>query len=137
MLIYIDSALALTELECASLPILNLAYVGDSVFDLYVRTFMVLNKKEKTGALHSYSSEIVNARAQCGFANKIYGLLTEKEENVFTRGRNAKTTNIPKNMTLREYKYATAAEAVIGYLYLTGNTQRLNELLQLIEFEDA
>lgn len=121
--------------EASLIPPLNLAFIGDTVFDMYVRTYLLLNVKEKTAALHTYSSSIVNAHSQAEFAHRIEEILTEKEKQIFTRARNAKSTTIPKNMSVIDYKYATAAEALIGWLYLTGQTERLCELLSGLELE--
>lgn len=126
----------LDEYEASLIPSLNLAFIGDSVFDIYVRTYLLLNTKEKTGALHNYSSSVVNAHSQADFAHQIEENLTEKEKQIFTRGRNAKSATVPKNMSLIDYKYATAAEALIGWLYLTGQSERLEELLRGLNLEE-
>lgn len=119
----------LEENEASLIPSLNLAYIGDSIFDVYIRTYLLLNFKEKTGMLHNYSSLIVNAHSQAEFAHKIENKLNDKEKQIFLRGRNSKSATIPKNMSVIDYKYATAAEALIGWLYLTGQSERLLELL--------
>lgn len=126
----------LDEYEASLIPSLNLAYIGDSVFDMYVRTYLLLNIKEKTAALHSYSSSIVNARSQADFARTIEAHLTEKEKQIFLRARNAKSATVPKNMSVKDYKYATAVEALIGWLYLTGQSERLFELLNGLDLEE-
>lgn len=132
MRLTIDQTDVLAEAEAAQLPPLTLAYIGDSVYDIYVRTHFILESRGSAGTLHTLSSRVVNARAQAGFARSIEELLTEREHNIFTRGRNAKSATVPKNMSVADYRYATAAEAVIGYLYLTGQQQRLGELLDML-----
>jgi len=127
----------LSKAEAAQLPPLTLAYMGDSVFDMYVRTHLVLKNGGKAGALHLMSVKVVNAKSQAVFAHTIEGGLDEQERNIFMRGRNAKSATVPKNMSVADYRYATAAEAVIGYLYLTGQQERMNELLDKLDIEYA
>ncbi len=129
MRLNIDVKEIVTDLQAAQMAPLTLAYIGDSVFDLYVRTALVLNKVGNNGMLHTRSSGIVNARAQAKFAHSLEADLTERELNIFMRGRNAKSATVPKNMSVADYRYATAVEALLGYLYLTGQEDRLNELL--------
>ncbi|HBU12967.1 MAG TPA: Mini-ribonuclease 3 [Clostridiales bacterium] len=123
---------AMTPERAAQLAPLTLAYVGDSVFDLFVRTMLILKETGGAGLLHKESVKLVNARAQAAFAGRIKESLTERELNVFMRGRNAKSATTPKNMSVADYRHATAAEALIGYLYLSGQHERLKELLMLI-----
>ena len=119
----------LAGVEAARIAPLTLAYIGDSVFDLYVRTTLVLDKAGNTGRLHNKSSGVVNARAQAVFAHSIEDSLSEEESDIFRRGRNAKSATVPKNMSVADYRYATAVEALVGYLYLTGQTERIGALL--------
>lgn len=126
----------LDEYEASLITPLNLAFIGDSIFDMYVRTYLLINTKEKTAALHSYASSIVNAHSQAEFAHLIENGLTEKESKIFMRARNAKNATVPKNMSVIDYKYATAAEALIGWLYLTGQTERMTELLNMLNLEE-
>ncbi|MDL2237535.1 Mini-ribonuclease 3 [Christensenellaceae bacterium OttesenSCG-928-K19] len=128
---------AMTEAQAAQLAPLTLAYVGDSVFDLFVRTVLIQRHTGNAGALHKKSVKMVNARAQAAFGNSIRDGLTERELNIFMRGRNAKSATVPKNMSVSDYKHATAVEALVGYLYLTGQNERLNELLGGMEFENG
>ena len=108
-----------------------LAYIGDTVFDLYVRAYLVKNNMGKIEALHKQASGVVNARAQAKAALLLKPLLTERESEVFQFGKNAKSTP-PKHASYEDYSLATAAEAVIGYLYLTGQTARTDELFAVI-----
>lgn len=135
MLNKIDDDLKLTEDKAAQMAPLTLAYIGDSVFDLYVRTKYVLGCSKNAGALHSMSIRLVNARAQAAFAHQWLERFTQEEAEIFRRGRNAKSPSPPKNMSLADYKYATALEAVIGYLFLTGQAERIEEILSTLEFE--
>ena len=127
--------LVLTEEKAAQVAPLTLAYIGDSVFDLYVRTKYVLGCSKNAGALHSMSIRLVNARAQAEFAHGWMERFTEQEADLFRRGRNAKSPSPPKNMSIADYKYATAMEAVIGYLFLTGQSERIEEILSTLDFE--
>ena len=104
-----------------------LAYIGDTVFDLYVRAYLVKNNMGRIETLHKLSSGVVNAQAQAQAARLLHPLLTERELEMFRLGKNAKSTP-PKHASQEDYSYATAIEAVVGYLYLTGQTQRTEEL---------
>lgn len=119
----------LSETAAAQLPPLTLAYIGDCVFELYVRTKLTLKGTGNAGTLHRESVGIVNARAQAEFAHGVENALSERERDVFRRGRNAKSGTAPKNMSVVDYRYATAVEAVVGYLYLSGQDERLEEIL--------
>ena len=125
----------LDKARAAQMAPLTLAYIGDSVFDLYVRTKHVLNCSKNAGKLHSMSIRLVNARTQAAFAHEWLPRLTEEETEIFMRGRNAKSATTPKNMSIADYKYATAIEAVVGYLYLTGQAARINEILSTLPFD--
>ncbi len=109
---------------------LVLAYIGDTVWDLFVRTSLVLEGRGNAGTLHRLSSKIVNARSQANVARRIFETLSDDEKNIFMRGRNAKSATVPKNMSIADYRYATALEAVVGYLYLTGQPQKIEEIFK-------
>ena len=112
----------------AQLPgALELAFVGDSVYDLYVRSLLTL-RGGKVNALNRKASDIVNAASQAQALERIRALLTEDEALLVCSARNAHQTP-PKNQTLEDYRRATALEALLGYLYLTGRHERLEELL--------
>ncbi len=125
----------LSEEKASQIAPLTLAYIGDSIFDVYVRTKYALNSQKNAGKLHSMSIRLVNARSQAAFAHGWMERFTDAEKEVFMRGRNAKSPTVPKNMSIADYKYATAMEAVIGYLYLSGQMERVNEILGTLEFE--
>lgn len=110
----------------------SLAYLGDTVYDLYIRTYLVKNKLGNVNALHHYAASMVNARAQAAAAEYLLEFLTEEEKAVYRRGRNAKSGGVPKNMEVADYRKATGIEAVLGYLYVLGRQQRLNELMKII-----
>lgn len=106
------------------------AYVGDCVYELYIRTKLVNETKMRPHALHIEAIKHVKAKAQAETLNKIYEELTEKEKDIVRRGRNAENHHLPKNANVQDYMYATAFEALIGYLYLTKQNDRLKELLE-------
>ena len=108
---------------------LNLAFVGDTVFDLFVRSGLVIEANRPVRQLQTEASKRVNAAAQAELAERILPLLSEKETDVFRRGKNAHVNHVPKNMSLQDYHMATALEALFGYLYLSGNTGRIEEIL--------
>lgn len=108
-----------------------LAYIGDSIYDLVIRT-MVLNQGAKAvGKIHKEVSGYVNAKAQAAMFYKVESMLTEDEMAVFKRGRNAKSGSTPKNTDLKTYKHATGFEAVLGHLYMHKNLDRIIELIHL------
>lgn len=105
------------------------AYVGDSVYELYIRTHLTNITKLKPHQLHMKSIQYVKAGAQANILEKLMKNLTENEKEIVKRGRNAENHHLPKNATVQEYMYSTAFEALIGYLYLTKQDKRLKEIL--------
>ena len=106
-----------------------LAFVGDAVYSLFVRERLTFSTDLKTGELNKLATAEVNATAQSEFVKNILPILTEEELAVFKRARNAKKPTKAKHATVSEYNNATGLEAVLGYLYLVGETERLNYLL--------
>ena len=111
---------------------LVLAYIGDSVYEVYVRTKVVNDGMLKTNKLHRLSTEYVKAKAQAEALVSIQENLTEEELNIVRRGKNANSNTIPKNADVMDYKKATALEALIGYLFLSNRLERLDEVIDLI-----
>ena len=107
------------------------AYVGDGVYELYIRTKLINETNMKPHALHIEAIKYVKAQAQAEILNKIYDKLTEEEKEIVRRGRNSENHHLPKNANVQEYMYSTAYEALIGYLYLTKQTERLQEILRI------
>ncbi len=105
-----------------------LAFVGDAVYTLCVRQRLALSSGERTGALNRRASEQVSAHGQSAALERILPRLTEEEADVFRRGRNAKKPTRSKNASVGEYVRSTGFEALIGYLYLTGQAARIGEL---------
>lgn len=113
-----------------------LAFVGDAVYTLLVRERLALSLKYKTGELDRRTAQIVSAHGQSEALNKILPLMTEEEEEIFKRGRNAKKPTKSKNASVGEYVRSTGFEALLGYLYLTGQMERLEELFFQEEAEE-
>lgn len=121
----------LSKEDIVMLSPLQLAYIGDAVYELLVRTYL-LKEKIPVNKLHKTTINYVKAKAQ---ANIVYILdenLNEKEKSMVRKGRNAKSNTSPKNADLMDYKYATGLETLFGYLYLTEQDDRMNELFQEI-----
>mgnify|MGYP001752058359 FL=1 len=118
--------------EIRAVSSLGLAHLGDGVFELMVRSWLVLHGKATSRGLHKATVHFVAAPAQAAMAKKLEGVLTEEEQDVFRRGRNTSPHTIPKAASREEYQTATALEALFGYLYLQGRTDRLNELFTLM-----
>ena len=108
---------------------LSLAYVGDAVHSLFVRERLVGGADFKPDALHSLASSEVKAAAQAKLAESLLDKFTETETSVYLRGRNAKAHHKAKNQSISDYRKATGLEAVLGFLYLTGQHGRILELL--------
>ncbi len=129
----------LLDFECEpnQLSPLALAFVGDAVYDLFVRERLVCQANRSANKLHRSAVESVRASAQAKACEKILPLLSQKEETIFKRGRNAHTNHLPKNGNPRDYHYATAMETLFGYLYLNGEIERLKELFAVITEEEG
>lgn len=106
-----------------------LAFVGDAVYSLYVREKLVLSTDFKTGTLQKLSSRQVSAKGQSELIERLLPALTEEEADIFRRGRNAKKSTRSRHASVGEYNRSTGFEALIGYLYLTGRHERIEELL--------
>ena len=117
------------DIKADTLSPLTLAFTGDAVFSLFVREMLVCDANRPVGQLHKLSVNWVKAEAQSKGMRAILPLLTEKETEVFKRGRNAHTSHTPKNQSGCDYHYATGFEALVGYLYLKDESERLNLLL--------
>lgn len=115
--------------EVNMMPPLVWAYVGDSVYELYIRTKLVNLTKLNPHKLHIESIKYVKAVAQAKILKEIYDKLTNEEQDIVRRARNAENHHLPKNASSRDYMYSTAFEGLIGYLYLTKQDKRLKEIL--------
>ena len=118
------------ERKVNELSPLTRAYVGDAVYELYIRENLVNYTKLKPHKLHIESIKYVKASAQAEILKSIEAELTEREKEVVRRGRNTKNHHLPKNAEINDYMYSTAFEGLIGYLYLTKQEDRLKEILK-------
>lgn len=116
--------------ELLNMSSLGLAYLGDAVFEVMVRGWLCLHGKLTPGKLHRAALSYVAAPKQAAMTQKLLPLLTEEELRIFKRGRNASPHSLPKAATRQEYQTATALEALFGWLYLQGRTERLNVLFE-------
>lgn len=126
------------DIKTDTLSPLTLAFTGDAVFSLFIREMLVCQANRPVGELHKLSVQSVKASAQAKAMRGIMPLLSEKETDVFKRGRNAHTSHTPKNQSGCDYHYATGFETLVGYLYLKGEYERLKFLLNEVikVFED-
>lgn len=118
-------------MEVMNLQPLVLAYIGDAVYEAYIRTMLVVSKKTNVNMLHKMSVNYVKAKAQSDIVRRIMDKLNPDEQDVVRRGRNAKSVTVPKHAEITDYRYSTGFEALIGYLYLINQTDRLMEILRL------
>lgn len=109
---------------------LTWAYIGDAVYDVYVRNYLIETTNLKPNKLHKEAIKYVKAEAQARILENLYEFLTEEEHDIIRRGRNTENHHLPKNASLRDYTYATAFEALIGYLYLSKQEERLQVILE-------
>lgn len=123
---------AYPEKDLGQLSPLVLAYVGDAVYELYVRLHVISQGAAKVDKLHQQSTSLVNASAQANFVHQLEGMLTDEEKNIVRRGRNAKGMHVPKNAEVLDYRLSTGFEALIGYLYLAKKEARLQEIMEYI-----
>lgn len=122
----------LEENEIRQLNPLIWAYIGDAVYEVYIRSFIISNGRKTNKDLHKESIKFVKAGAQSNFLELIMPELTEDEQYIVRRSRNTKSSHIPKNADVIDYRRATALEGLVGYLYLTKNFSRLDEIMQLM-----
>lgn len=107
------------------------AYVGDSVYEVFIRSHLVNNSNAKPHKLHIESIKYVKAKAQADILKRIYDNLSEEEKDIVRRGRNTENHHVAKNADVADYTQSTAFEALIGFLYLTKQDERLKEILNL------
>lgn len=118
------------ETEVNLLSPLTWAYIGDAIYELYIRTNLVNKTKLKPHKLHIESIKYVKAKAQADILKKIMDELTEEEKEIVRRARNAENHHLPKNADPQDYMYSTAFEGLIGFLYLTRKDERLKKILE-------
>lgn len=108
---------------------LVLAYIGDAVYEVYIRQYVVSQTNHRPNHLHKTATQFVSAKAQSKLLEKLLPMLTEEEIDIVKRGRNAKSGTTAKNADVLEYRHSTAFECLIGYLYYTQSYERLKELM--------
>lgn len=128
-----------TEKDCDvnMLSPLNLAFIGDTVFDLFVRETLVCQANRPVNKLHRKATNLVKASSQARAVERIKERLTQQEQSIIRRGRNAHSNHKAKNMSEADYHTATGLEALFGYLYLKGELDRLREIFQMITEEET
>lgn len=122
----------LTDEQLQAISVLGLAHIGDGVYELLVRTWLCANGKTTSKGLHKETVSYVRAPAQARAVERIMDKLSDAEQAVYKRGRNAKVNSVPKNANISDYHSATGLETLFGYLYLRGERDRINELFGLI-----
>jgi ribonuclease-3 family protein len=126
-----DSAGIMDLRDVMNLNPLVLAYIGDAVYEVFIRTAVIASEPNKpVHKHHLISTNYVKAHAQSDIVHRISEMLTDSELDIIRRGRNSKSGYVPKNADVIEYRTATGFEALIGYLYLSGNMDRLEEILK-------
>lgn len=128
-LICFKEAMKLKEVEAREYSPLALAYLGDAVYELAIRTFVMNHGNTQVNKMHKKTAGLVKAEAQANFYKVLEEELTEEEKAVYRRGRNAKSVTMAKHATMKDYRMATGFEALMGYLYLTEQMERMAELL--------
>ena len=119
------------EVDVKTYSPLTLAFIGDCVFDMIIRSYVVAPGNRGTEGLHKSKSKIVKASAQAAMIDRIYDSLTPEEQDIYRRGRNAKSHTMAKNASMADYRKATGLEALCGYLYLQDQMARILELVKL------
>lgn len=127
----IKQSFEVKEVDIRTYSPLTLAYIGDGIFDLVIRTVVVGRANEAANKLHHKTITYVKAGTQSAMAEALQEDLTEEEMAVYKRGRNAKSYTSAKNATITDYRKATGLEALAGYLYLQDRQERLIELIQI------
>lgn len=132
---YIKEQFHIKDVDIRTYSPLSLAYIGDGVFDLVIRSIVVAKGNTKASQLHQRTSQIVKAATQSKMAEALEPHLTEIELDAYRRGRNAKSPTMAKNATMSDYRKATGFEALVGYLYLTDQFERIVELTKIASDE--
>lgn len=128
---YIQDALQLNETDVRSYSPLVLAYIGDCVYDLIIKSMVISNGNKQVHKLHEETSQYVQASTQSKMMRAMQPCLTEEEHAVYRRGRNAKSVSPAKNQSITDYRRATGFEALLGFLYLRKEYERLMELVKI------
>lgn len=130
LLTQIKESFSLGEVDVRAYSPLTLAYIGDAVYDIIIRTVVVERSNKPAHELHKQTSALVKAQTQAELIEAMQDLLTEEEAAVYKRGRNAKSYTTAKNASVGDYRKATGLEALMGWLYLQDRTIRAIELVK-------
>ena len=128
---YIKECFGIKPVDIKTYSPLTLAYIGDGIFDLVIRSIVVGKGNTKASRLHARTSQIVKAHSQAMMVEALEDVLTEEEADVYRRGRNAKSPTMAKNSSMTDYRRATGFEALLGYLYLKDEFERVAELTKI------
>lgn len=128
---YLREVFGLENTDIRTYSPLTLAYIGDGIYELIIRTILVEKGNTQVNKLHQRASRLVKASAQSEMVESLKPYLTEEEMAVFKRGRNAKSFTTAKNATISDYRRATGFEVLMGYLYLTEQWERMLELIRI------
>lgn len=128
---YIRERFCVPDVDIRTYSPLALAYIGDGVFDLIIRSVVVGRGNTRPNRLHQRTSQVVKAHTQAEMIRYLLPMLDEEETDIYRRGRNANSPTMAKNATVADYRQATGLEALVGYLYLTDRFERLTELIKL------
>lgn len=125
------NGLNLKEVNILTYSPLTLAYIGDDVYDLVIRTFLINQGNMQVNKINKHANSLVKAETQSKMIGVIESELTQEELTIYKRGRNAKSATTAKNASVHDYRRATGFEALIGFLYLQGRFERMVELIRL------
>ena len=128
---YLKEQFEIPDVDIRTYSPLTLAYIGDGIYDLVIRSMIVAQGNTKASQLHNHTSHLVKAHSQSAMMEYLLPVLSEEEEAVYKRGRNAKSPTMAKNASMSDYRRATGFEALMGYLYLSGRTERMVDLVAL------
>lgn len=126
----IKENMELKEIHITDYSPLTLAYIGDGIYEIIVRTMIVDKANRQVNKIHKAASELVKAGSQAEMIYLIMDMLTEEEQTIYKRGRNAKAVTRAKNASMSDYRTATGFEALMGWLYLTEQSERMMELIK-------
>ena len=120
----------INNIDIQTVPSQTLAFIGDAVYNVYIRTYLTSISTAKAGALHRFPIKYVSAKGQSTTIDKIMDKLTDEEIAIYKRGRNTNISTVSKHVDVVEYKKATGFECLIGYLYITKRNSRLDEIVK-------
>ena len=126
----IREKMELSEVQITDYSPLTLAYIGDGIYEVIIRTLIIDEANRQVNKIHKAASHLVKAETQAKMIHLIMDDLTEEEQRIYKRGRNAKAVTRAKNASMSDYRTATGFEALMGWLYLTGQSERMMELIK-------